>query len=305
MTRYLNNMDNVVLHYALNGKEGLECLRQHPIDVLFLDLTMPVMDGYTLLEKIATHQIDTRVVVLSADVQKEASNRCRDLGASHFIGKPFEPEELFELLQTFGINSPKCSDLRLPSAETNYLEVFREVANVALGRGAAIISDHLGEFIRMPLPVVTTTDASTLAVSLSEIRDNNGLAISQRFVGGGIYGEALVRLHGKDIALFGERLGFSQVDEQKNEIVTDIANLMVSSFLVALTEHMNIPFSVRQPIVVEEYMGWGDTTTQANHTFSSVGYAYRAESLDFECDVLFLMDNSSTTVIKKIMETLH
>ncbi len=311
MTRYLSAIDNVVLHYALNGKEGLECLRHHNIDLLFLDLTMPVMDGYTLLESLPVNEYGTEVVVLSADVQKQAKARCKALGVERFMSKPFESCELFENLNRLGITlplqqSPLQQKVTSPREESSYIEVFREVANVALGRGAAIISDHLGEFITMPLPVVATTEASSLAMTLNELRDNgNAIAISQRFVGGGIYGEALVRLHGKDIAVFGERLGFSQVDEHTNEVVIDIANLMVSSFLGALTEHMNIPFSVRQPIVLEEYMHWNDNTKSAATVYSTIEYGYRAESLDLDCDVLFLMDSSSTPVIKKIMETLH
>ena len=306
MARYLCSIDNVVLHYALNGKEGLECLRHNDIDILFLDLTMPVMDGYTLLESLPVSEHDTNVVILSADVQQQAISRCEALGVEHFMAKPFEPSELFENLSRFGVTSPIRPLATSPCVETNYIEVFREVANVALGRGAAIISDHLGEFITMPLPIVATTEASSLAMTLNEIRDNeHAVAISQRFVGGGIYGEALVRLHGKDISAFGQRLGFSQVDEHTNEIVIDIANLMVSSFLGALTEHMNIPFSVRQPIVLEEYMHWSDSTKSAATEYFTIEYGYRAESLDLDCDVLFLMDNSSTSVIKKIMETLH
>ncbi len=80
-----------------------------------------------------------------------------------------------------------------------------------------------------------------LSMAIADIRNDNELiAITQRFVGGGIHGgEALVELHGKDIHLFGEKLGLSQTDEYKNEVVIDIANLMVSSFLVALSEQIN------------------------------------------------------------------
>ena len=67
---------------------------------------------------------------------------------------------------------------------------------------------------------------------------------------------------------------------------------------------MNIPFSVRQPIVLEEYMVWNETDNVTSELFT-VEYTYHAESLDFECDVLFLMDSGSTQVISKIMDTLH
>jgi CheY-like chemotaxis protein len=308
LARLLPESDFLTLHFAENGRAGLECLSQYDIDVLFLDLTMPVMDGFGVLKSLPVRNFDTKVVVVSADVQKQAIERCFALGAQHFLSKPFDSNEFKALLTSLDLSVESHSSLNnetLPIRDFNYLNTFKEVANIALGRGAAIISDHFGEFIKMPLPNVAHIDAGEWAMTVTNIKNTgNTVAIAQRFVGGGINGEALVCLRGDDIGVFGERLGFSQMDENKNEIVTDTANLMVSSFLVALSEQMNIPFSVRQPIVLEEYMSWGDGENSSLELFT-IEYTYQAESLDLECDVLFLMDSGSTQVIKKIMGTLH
>lgn len=175
-----------------------------------------------------------------------------------------------------------------------------------IGRGAAIISDHLGDFIKMPLPNVAFMTSSDLSMAIADVRNDHGLiAITQRFVGGGIHGEALVELHGDDIYLFGEKLGFSQTDEYKNEVIIDIANLMVSSFLVALSEQILIPFSVRQPIVLEEYMNSHSTDCEMQ-TFFTIEYTYKAEILDVECEVLFIMDSHSLAIMNnKVMESLN
>lgn len=308
LARLLPESDFLTLHFAKNGRAGLECLSQHDIDVLFLDLTMPVMDGFEVLKSLPVRDFDTKVVVVSADVQKQAIERCFALGAHHFLSKPFDTNEFKALLTTFDLSvesDSSCQKVTLFNDDFDYLSTFKEVANIALGRGAAIISDHFGEFIRMPLPNVAHMDAGELAMAITDIKNtDNSIAIAQRFVGAGINGEALVCLRGNDIDVFGERLGFSQMDENKNEIVIDTANLMVSSFLVALSEQMNIPFSVRQPIVLEEYMSWGDGENSTLELFT-IEYTYQAELLDLECDVLFLMDSGSTQVIKKIMGTLH
>ena len=306
MSRAFSGLDSLTLHFAENGKEGLECLKNHDIDVLFLDLTMPVMDGFELLQRLPVRQYQTKVVVLSADVQKQAIERCISLGANHFLPKPFTPESIISILRKLGISlSESWITKDNHYLVLDHIQAFKEVSNVALGRGAAIISDHFGEFIKMPLANVASLSFGELTMAINDIRHrNDSVAIAQRFVGGGIHGEALVCLRGKDIAVFGERLGFSQMDEHKSEIVIDIANLMVSSFLGSLSEQMNISFSVRQPIVMEDYMLWGDFEDDNSELFT-VEYTYHAESLDLECDVLFMMDNNSTLVIKKIMETLH
>lgn len=308
LTRLLPDSDFLTLHFAENGRAGLECLSEYDIDVLFLDLTMPVMDGFGVLKSLPVRDFDTKVVVVSADVQQQAIERCFSLGAHHFLSKPFDSKNFKTLLTSLDLCVESHSPLQnetLVNSESDYVNTFKEVANIALGRGAAIISDHFGEFIKMPLPNVAHMDAGELAMAITDIKNTDDtIAIAQRFVGGGINGEALVCLRGDDIGVFGEKLGFSQMDENKNEIVIDTANLMVSSFLVALSEQMNIPFSVRQPIVLEEYMGWGDSENSTLELFT-IEYTYQAESLDLECDVLFLMDSGSTQVIKKIMGTLH
>ncbi|MCW8327905.1 response regulator [Photobacterium sp. SDRW27] len=307
MSRILSGQESLTLHFAHNGREGLECLTNHDIDVMFLDLTMPVMDGFEVLHLLPVRAHETKVIILSADVQKQAMERCVELGAHYFLPKPFNIDQVITVFHELGVHliTDALKENRDGERADDYILTFKEVANVALGRGAAIISDHFGEFIKMPLPNVARLCSGELAMAINDIKQQSeSVAIAQRFVGGGIHGEALVCLRGKEIAVFGERLGFSQMDEHKSEIVIDIANLMVSSFLVALSEQMNIPFSVRQPIVLEDYMVWSDTE-HINTELFTVEYTYQAESLDLECDVLFMMDSGSTHVIKKIMDTLH
>ena len=307
ITRLLQLCSNATFFYAENGKEGLNCLKNVDIDIMFLDLTMPVMDGFSVLKSLPVRDFNTTIIVVSADVQLTAMERCLALGADYFLSKPFNNDELTKLSQQLGLvfDSAKFITSDMPLVH-DPIESMRELANIALGRGAAIISDHLGDFIKMPLPNVAFMKSSDLAMAIADIRNDKELiAITQRFVGGGIHGEALVELRGKDIHLFGDKLGFSQTDEYKNEVVIDIANLMVSSFLVALSEQISIPFSVRQPIVLEEYMNLHHTHCDTQ-TFFTIEYTYKAEMLDVECEVLFIMDSHSLDVINhKVTESLH
>ena len=316
MLKQLGCFDGVVLYFAENGQEALARLAYSDIDVLFLDLTMPVMDGFEVLRQLPVNPYSTHIIVLSADVQKQAVERCLASGAATFLPKPFNQAQLVDAIAHCGFH---ISAQRVPiqpsyigalekqtsPQKEDYITTFKEVANVALGRGAAIISDHFGEFIKMPFPNVAMLSAGELAMAINAIKQTHQTtAIAQRFVGGCIHGEALVCLYGKDVHTFGERLGFSQVDEHKSEIVIDIANLMVSSFLVSLSEQMNIPFSVRQPILMEEYMACCERKCEINELFT-VEYRYQSELLDVECHVLFMLDQHSTEVIRRMMETLN
>jgi sigma-B regulation protein RsbU (phosphoserine phosphatase) len=78
---------------ATNGREALDCVRQQDIDLVLLDIMMPEMNGYQVLE--ALHADPKRrsipVIVISATDQIEAAIRCIELGAEDYLPKPFNP----------------------------------------------------------------------------------------------------------------------------------------------------------------------------------------------------------------------
>lgn len=89
--------------YACNGREGLEAIRAGRGEVVFLDLTMPELDGYGVLEAIRNEGLKTMVIVISADIQPEARERVRSLGALDFIRKPVDRDQLCGSLRSYGL----------------------------------------------------------------------------------------------------------------------------------------------------------------------------------------------------------
>ena len=86
---------------AANGKLALECLKKRPVDMIFLDLMMPEMDGLTFLAcKREDPQMNAiPVIVCSALGQKETVDRAQELGASSYIVKPFTVKSVEEKLR--------------------------------------------------------------------------------------------------------------------------------------------------------------------------------------------------------------
>ena len=84
---------------AENGKEGLEKFRSFLPDVTFLDLTMPVMDGFSFLSVLHEEYPKAVVIVLSADIQRHSLSRVKELGALRFLKKPPELSEIHEALR--------------------------------------------------------------------------------------------------------------------------------------------------------------------------------------------------------------
>lgn len=88
---------------AVNGVEGLEAIRAGRGEMVFLDLTMPEMDGYQVLECIRAEGLKAVVIVISADIQPEARERVLKLGALDFIQKPINRDKLSDTLRKFGL----------------------------------------------------------------------------------------------------------------------------------------------------------------------------------------------------------
>ncbi|MDR3428625.1 response regulator [Silvimonas sp.] len=95
---------DVEITQASNGLEALEAYRNGKADVMFLDLTMPDLDGYGVLETLQKEGLNSFVIVVTADVQTLARERVRALGAAAFVKKPVDPVSIEAVLREYGIN---------------------------------------------------------------------------------------------------------------------------------------------------------------------------------------------------------
>ncbi len=295
---------NLTIVEASDGLEAIQILKEQNIDVLFLDLTMPVMDGFEVLTAFPVSKYPTKTVVVSGDVQKAAIERCLALGAIDFIAKPFKNEVAIPLFRSLGLQYYGAIAQPEPPKpiRVDPLVKFKEITNIALGKGAAIMADHFNEFIQLPVPQVAPLTYGELKMTMSDVLQREGSsAISQRFVGGGIHGEALVCLRGKDVGSIGEKMGYRPELTSKNEVIVNVANLLVSSFLTSLGSQIDRQFSLRQPAVMEYGILRSDSIND-HEELLAIEYIYRAERLDFECEVLFMLDKPSLPIIYEIME---
>lgn len=85
-----------------NGQEALDALAQQRADIVLLDINMPVMDGYQFVEAKAQDRSldDVRVALVTTEGNEKRLARMNELGVTHYLRKPFEPEELRELVKT-------------------------------------------------------------------------------------------------------------------------------------------------------------------------------------------------------------
>ncbi len=84
------------IHEAANGREGLDQLEREWIDLVFCDLSMPVMDGMTMVAHMQNDGMlqQTPVIIVTADGSIAKIDELRARGVSAYIRKPFTPEQL-------------------------------------------------------------------------------------------------------------------------------------------------------------------------------------------------------------------
>jgi two-component system, chemotaxis family, chemotaxis protein CheY len=83
------------VYQAGNGEDALALLQEHWIDLVMLDISMPVMRGDDMLERLRADAefADLPVIVVSSERSEQRLEHLRELGAV-FVHKPFSPEQL-------------------------------------------------------------------------------------------------------------------------------------------------------------------------------------------------------------------
>ena len=93
LARRLNREGYKNLTMATNGREALDKLKAQPFDLVLLDIMMPDMNGYEVLEQVkATPALrDIPIIMISSLDEIESVIRCIELGAEDYLNKPFNP----------------------------------------------------------------------------------------------------------------------------------------------------------------------------------------------------------------------
>lgn len=89
--------ESAIIYQGTNGKEAVELYKDHSPDILFLDLTMPVMDGFEALSIIMEYDPKAVVYVVTADVQAKSVEIVMAAGAKGLESKPISEDRLAEI----------------------------------------------------------------------------------------------------------------------------------------------------------------------------------------------------------------
>jgi len=159
---------------ASNGQEGLECFENHMVDLVVMDVMMPIMDGWSCLREIRQLNENVPVIMLTARSEENDKLFGFELGVDDYVTKPFSVKELMvrikALLKRSGLKSindemhfgntvvdtrahsvlVEGKKLDLTATEYDLILYFANNINIALSREAIIDRvwgyDYFGDF---------------------------------------------------------------------------------------------------------------------------------------------------------------
>lgn len=94
----LEDAGHEVIGEAMDGQDGVNKFKELRPDLVTLDITMPVMDGLEALKCIREVDGNAKVIMVTAAGQQNKMIDAIKLGASEFVTKPFEPEEIIKMV---------------------------------------------------------------------------------------------------------------------------------------------------------------------------------------------------------------
>jgi len=97
----LLELDGYRVILAVNGKSGLILALEHRPDLVLCDIMLPEADGYEVFRGLKANAATRSIpfVFLTASAEKKEMAAGLEMGASGYIRKPFDPEELFQTIQ--------------------------------------------------------------------------------------------------------------------------------------------------------------------------------------------------------------
>lgn len=94
MKKILTSVGGEAAGFATNGREAIEQYLKLKPDLVFMDITMPEMEGVEAVQNILGQDASAKIVMVSSNGYQEMIKQALDSGAKHFLTKPVEPGQV-------------------------------------------------------------------------------------------------------------------------------------------------------------------------------------------------------------------
>lgn len=316
MARSLPKDWDIELSFAENGQEAIAGIREGKGDILFLDLNMPVMNGYEVLEEVRAHDLPTMILVVSGDIQADAYERVLSKGALDFIQKPVSTERIREVLARFGVVSEEVDeenvlqDSSAPESDgdISFGESLQEVVNVAMGRAGGRLAELLDAFIQLPVPQVHLCRFEEVDQRLDYTDKMQLTGVTHGFCGTGVAGEAILLLESTSFPPLIKLMqsDFGTPEQQELAVLVDLSGLLIGACLQGISDQLDLDLNHSFPVVLGRGASvrdlLGRQSGERNVIAVEINYQLLEERL--QCHLLLLMTSDSIECLRSRMELI-
>lgn len=161
-----------------NGLDGFNYFKDHKdeIDLILMDLHMPIMDGYEATRRIREIDQEIPIIAMTADAITGVEKQCIDVGITTYISKPFDPNAFLNVvshtkkrIDTSLVNEDKSNSLNstlgLKSFGSN-LDLYKKVLSIYLEE-----NQNTGKII---LDLIEANDYESAALQVHKLKSSTG-----------------------------------------------------------------------------------------------------------------------------------
>jgi CheY-like chemotaxis protein/HPt (histidine-containing phosphotransfer) domain-containing protein len=113
LTLYLEKM-GLQVSLAENGAVALKLARESNIDLILMDMQMPVLSGLDAVQQLRQGGYSHPIIALTANATEEDRQRCQEAGCNDFLSKPVNRECLYQMLAAYLTPAPQTADCSEP-----------------------------------------------------------------------------------------------------------------------------------------------------------------------------------------------
>lgn len=101
VSQYLKRAGAEIVDCASNGKQGIDYAMAGEYDIVFMDLQMPILNGYETTEQLRKLGFKKPIIALTAHAMQEEIQRCRDAGCDYHLSKPIDRNKIISAAYDF------------------------------------------------------------------------------------------------------------------------------------------------------------------------------------------------------------
>ena len=137
-----------------NGRKAVEAVRTGDFNLVLMDVQMPEMDGFEATAEIRQAEINIPIIALTAHALKGDRERCLQAGMDDYLSKPIEPDQLFEMIETWTKTKVEEEPLQvveekieIPEVKEDQAPLDVQAALVRFSGDKEFFLDMLGDFL--------------------------------------------------------------------------------------------------------------------------------------------------------------